>query len=59
MDEAQARGGTVANGQGAFLASTGATVKLLTGSSPASAGLRAALASELGVPAEAIAILGD
>ena len=59
MEEAQARGGTVANGQGAFLASTAATVKLLTGTAPAAEGLRAALAQELGVPEEAIAVLGD
>lgn len=59
MDEAKARGGTVASGQGAFLASTAATVKLLTGTGPAPAELRAALAGELGVPEDAIAVLGD
>ncbi|HJP71668.1 MAG TPA: hypothetical protein VJ975_08100 [Candidatus Limnocylindria bacterium] len=59
MDEAKARGGTVANGQGAFLASTAATVKLLTGTAPAPAGLRTALAGELGVPEDAIAVVGD
>ncbi|HEX7068698.1 MAG TPA: hypothetical protein VF295_10950 [Candidatus Limnocylindria bacterium] len=59
MDEARARGGTVTNGQGAFLASTAATVKLLTGTAPAPAGLRTALAGELGVPEDAIAVVGD
>lgn len=59
MDEAKARGGTVTNGQGAFLASTAATVKLLTGSAPDSTQVRAALATELGVPEDAIAVLGD
>lgn len=59
MDEAKARGGTVANGQGAFLASTAATVKLLSGTAPEPAGLRAALADELGVPEDAIAVVGD
>ena len=59
MDESKARGGTVANGQGAFLASTAATVKLLTGSAPPPTALRTALASELGVPEDAIAVLGD
>lgn len=59
MDEAKSRGGTVANGQGAFLGSTAATVKLLTGTAPAPAGLRTALAGELGVPEDAISVLGD
>ncbi|HEU4863947.1 MAG TPA: hypothetical protein VFU44_09310 [Candidatus Limnocylindria bacterium] len=59
MDEAKARGGTVTNGQGAFLASTSATVKLLTGTAPPPAGLRTALAGELGVPEDAIAVVGD
>jgi shikimate dehydrogenase len=59
MDQAQERGGTVANGQGAFLASTAMTVKLLTGSSPPTDALRAALANELGVPEEGLAVVGD
>lgn len=59
MDEAKARGGTVTNGQSAFLASTSATVKLLTGTAPPPAGLRTALAGELGVPEDAIAVVGD
>ena len=59
MDAAQAQGGTVANGQAAFLASTAATVKLLTGSAPPVETVRAALAAELGVPEEALAVVGD
>ena len=59
MEAAAARGGTVANGQGAFLASTAATVKGLTGTSPPVEVLRAALAEELGVPEEALAVVGD
>ena len=59
MEAAQAQGGTVANGQAAFLASTAATVKLLTGSAPPADTVRAALATELGVPEEALAVVGD
>jgi len=59
MEEAKARGGTVANGQGALLASTAATVKLLAGTAPSVETLRAALATELGVPEEALAVVGD
>jgi shikimate dehydrogenase len=59
MEEAKAKGGSVANGQAAFLASTAATVKLLTGTAPATDALRAALASELGVPEDKLAVVGD
>lgn len=59
MDQAIAQGGTVANGQGAFLASTSATLKVLTGTAPPPEVLRAALATELGVPEEALAVVGD
>lgn len=59
MDEAQSRGGTVANGQAAFIASTAATVKLLTGTAPGMDALKAALATELGVPEEGLAVVGD
>jgi shikimate dehydrogenase len=59
MDEARARGGTVTNGQGAFLASTAETVRLLTGTALPAEALRAALATELGVPEESIAVVGD
>ncbi len=59
MEAAQGSGGTVANGQGAFLAASAATVRLLTGSAPAADVLKAALAGELGVPEEALAVVGD
>jgi shikimate dehydrogenase len=59
MEQASAEGGTVANGQGAFLASTSATVKLLTGSAAVPETLRAALAEELGLPEESLAVVGD
>jgi shikimate dehydrogenase len=59
MEQASAEGGTVANGQGAFLASTSATVKLLTGSAAVPETLRAALAAELGLPEESLAVVGD
>lgn len=59
MAQATAQGGTATNGQGAFLASTAATVKLLTGSAPSMDSLRAALAAELGVPEEGLAVVGD
>lgn len=59
MEQAEAGGGTVANGQGAFLASTAATITLLTGSAPATDRLRAALATELGLPEETLAVVGD
>ena len=59
MSHAKEQGGTVSNGQAAFLASASATVKLLTGSAPPMETLRAALADELGVPEEALAVVGD
>lgn len=59
MAAARERGGTVANGQGAFLAGCAATVRLLTGSTPSDEVMRAALADELGVPDEALAVVGD
>lgn len=59
MEAAKERGGTVANGQGAFLASTSATVKGLTGTTPPAEVLRTALAEELGVPEETLAVVGD
>ncbi len=59
MEAASSRGGSVANGQAAFLASTSATVKVLTGTAPKAETLRAALAVELGVPEEAVAVVGD
>lgn len=59
MDAATAQGGTAANGQVAFQAATAATVRLLTGDVPPADTLRAALAGELGVPEEGLAVVGD
>jgi shikimate dehydrogenase len=59
MDAATSQGGTAANGQAAFLAATSATVRLLTGTSPPADALRSALATELGVPEEGLAVVGD
>jgi len=59
MAQTTEQGGTATNGQGAFLAATAATVKLLTGSAPSMDALRSALAAELGVPEEGLAVVGD
>jgi shikimate dehydrogenase len=59
MEEAKAQGGTVASGQAAFLRASSETVRLLTGSAPPVEILRAALAAELGVPEEGLAVVGD
>jgi len=59
MEEAISTDGGAANGQGAFLASTAATLKVLTGSAPKAETLRSALAKELGVPEETLAVVGD
>jgi shikimate dehydrogenase len=59
MHEVRERGGTVANGQAAFLAGASAAYRLLVGSEPPAEVLRAALASELGLPEERIAVVGD
>jgi shikimate dehydrogenase len=57
--EAEARGGTVANGQASFLAASGATFRLVTGQDPTTEVMRAALAAELGLPEEGIDVVGD
>jgi shikimate dehydrogenase len=59
MREATARGGTAANGQGSFLAGSAVTYRLLTGRDAPMEVLRSALAAELGVPEERIAVVGD
>jgi shikimate dehydrogenase len=59
MDAVQAQNGKAANGQAAFLASTTVTIELLVGQSPAPDTLRSALAAELGVPLEGVAVMGD
>ena len=59
MAEATEHGGTAAGGQGAFLAGCSQTVRLLTGKVPQLETLRGALATELGLPEEAVAVVGD
>ena len=59
MELARAQGGTVANGQGAFLRASSETIRLLTGSTPQVETMRSALATELGVPEDALAVVGD
>ena len=59
MEQAAAEGGTVANGQGAFLRANSEAIGLLTGTTPAPDSLKSALATELGVPEEALAVVGD
>lgn len=59
MAAATERGGSAANGQGAFVAGTAATVRLLTGEKPPADALKQALAAELGVPEEGLAVVGD
>lgn len=59
MREAAERGATVANGQASFLASSAATFRLLTGTEAPADAMRAALATELGLPEEGIAVVGD
>ncbi len=59
MNDAQARGGTVANGQASFLSAAAKTFRLLTGQDPPTEVMRSALAAELGLPEEGIAVVGD
>ncbi|MGH2455476.1 MAG: shikimate dehydrogenase family protein [Candidatus Limnocylindria bacterium] len=59
MRDAKARGGTVANGQASFLASSAQTFRLLTAQDPPTDVMRGALATELGIPEEGIAVVGD
>jgi shikimate dehydrogenase len=59
MRDAQERGGIVANGQGSFLAASAETFELLTGHDAPGEVMRSALATELGLPEEGIAVVGD
>ena len=59
MEQARSQGGTVANGQAAFLRASSETIRLLTGSTPEVETMRSALATELGVPEDALAVVGD
>jgi shikimate dehydrogenase len=59
MEAAAGQGGTTANGQTAFAASTAVTVRLLTGTAPDMAAIRAALAAEIGAPDQGQDVVGD
>jgi shikimate dehydrogenase len=59
MRDAAARRGKVANGQLSFLASSAATFRLVTGTEAPAEVMHAALATELGVPEEHVAVVGD
>jgi len=59
MRDAKERGGTVANGRASFLASSEATFRLLTGADASSDVMRQALDTELGLPEEGAAVVGD
>ena len=59
MQAATSQGGSAANGQAAFVASTAMTVRLLTGTTPSGDGIRDALTRELGMPEDRSAVVGD
>jgi shikimate dehydrogenase len=59
MSDAEQRGGTVANGQLSFLASSAATFQLLTAQEAPAEVMRSALATELGLPVDRVAVVGD
>ncbi len=59
MAAARERGATIANGQAAFLAGAAESLRRLTGTPGDAAVLREALASELGVAAAEVAVVGD
>ena len=59
MRDAEARGGKVANGQVSFLASSAATFGLVTGQAAPADVMRQALANELGLAIERVAVVGD
>jgi shikimate dehydrogenase len=59
MRDARERGGSVANGQVSFLASSAATFTLITGQAAPNEVMRQALANELGLAVERVAVVGD
>jgi shikimate dehydrogenase len=59
MRDAAERGGSVANGQASFLSASAETFQLLTGRDAPADVMRSALATELGLPEEGIAVVGD
>jgi shikimate dehydrogenase len=59
MRDAVERGGTVANGQLSFLAASAVTFALVSGQNAPADVMRQALASELGLAVEHVAVVGD
>ena len=59
MRDARERGGTVANGQVSFLAASAVTFTLVTGEKAPAEVMRQALANELGLAVEHVAVVGD
>lgn len=59
MRDVADRDGTAVNGQLAFLASSAATFRLLTGADAPAGVMKSALAAELGLPDEGGALVGD
>jgi shikimate dehydrogenase len=59
MREAKEREGTVSDGRQSFLAASAATFGLLTGDDAPLEVMRSALAQEMGLPEEGIAVVGD
>jgi shikimate dehydrogenase len=59
MDAVRTRGGTVANGQAAFLTGQAVAFKAWTGIEAPADVLRGALAAHLGLPEEGLAVVGD
>jgi len=59
MRDAEARSGTVANGQRSFLAASAATFQLITGQEAPAEVMRSALATDLGLPVDRVAVVGD
>lgn len=59
MDAVRTRGGTVANGQAAFLTGQAVAFKAWTGIDAPADVLRGALAAHLGLPEEGLAVVGD
>jgi shikimate dehydrogenase len=59
MRDVKAHGGTTANGRASFLASSGATFRLLSGTDAAPEVMRSALAAELGPADGEPAVVGD
>ncbi len=59
MEAAKSRGATVANGQAAFVAGAAEAFRRLTGKAGPVDVLRQALATELGLAAADVAVVGD